>query len=918
MIEIYIGGRRAELNADSTLTLTHELESLTSPTAVKNTYSQTLKLPNTPKNNAIFGQIWRFDNVVGVFDPTQRVDAVIIANSDIFQIGYVQLDTVRYSGPNWTYELTFYGGLGDFFYNLQTKEDGTPRTLADLTFGIKDAAGNTLPADTELNFKITKEFVSACWSHNLDTEGDTLQSFLSFAPAYNGLRQDFENDKVLIDTRNQSLFPTQIDNDGTTYQPRNGYALGTLREEMEEWAMRDLRSYYQRPVVKLSKVMQAIFDASGYEVVPDPAVMSNANPIWRDGWIMLPLLGSESEDADDVTSAPTTALGLAPVLDASTHVGDQDIIPTGDTFELVRGVAVDVSDYLEASTITVSTAVQISASPANGITWGRHAMYMSAVYDGHTRWGGICVQLQVYGDESETPIGVSKCYNFTNALAGYDTWVPANPFGNDAEVETVQGHFVWNAAAGRHEFQGDGLTAPAPLEIKIEDLPRSADIIGVRLAVANVVARSDYGQVFTAMRSGLPTAAAFTYGLGSGQFAVNTPSGIVSGSEVTKQILFPSEHTCLDYLLGWAKMLGLYFVRDEYDKKIYIHRRAAFYRNEIVDWSDRIARNKEITMTPVVFSSKYYRMALETPETAPAERYENDYGVTYGQQRIDTGTNFNADTTDLLDDNIYQNPIDYVDVSKYYRTYNDADGTDLPPFAVNGIEYTLYNGEDDAQTNVQLNNRIAVTKEWSRYAGNDMWAKCCLFGDDRSGVDLSQALVFYTGKRPLEDYATEKQQTEGITAAPVTYRVTDDLAEMLNLAEGRCWLWTTDPQLGIPVTELPQFTRMYVQGGQMLYTLDIGQPREIYVPDLVYRGDRTIYAEYWSAYLRDQMNSNTRKLTCYVNMQGLKVTPQLFRTFYRFDGCIWVLNKIEDYTLGGGEPTKCEFIKVQNINSYLQ
>ena len=145
MIELYIERVRADVADDLNISLTQELENLTNPTAVQNTYSQTFSLPNTPHNNALFGHIWRADVANSTFDPHRRAEAYIVVNSDVYQIGYVQLDTIVYSNDGWQYQLTFYGGIGDFFYTLQTKDDGTPRTLADLVYGIKDANCNLLP-----------------------------------------------------------------------------------------------------------------------------------------------------------------------------------------------------------------------------------------------------------------------------------------------------------------------------------------------------------------------------------------------------------------------------------------------------------------------------------------------------------------------------------------------------------------------------------------------------------------------------------------------------------------------------------------------------------------------------------------------------------------------------------------------------
>ena len=48
-------------------------------------------------------------------------------------------------------------------------------------------------------------------------------------------------------------------------------------------------------------------------------------------------------------------------------------------------------------------------------------------------------------------------------------------------------------------------------------------------------------------------------------------------------------------------------------------------------------------------------MKYNTPETQYAKRYETDYHQTYGQQRMNTGYNFDSETKELITDNIFDN-----------------------------------------------------------------------------------------------------------------------------------------------------------------------------------------------------------------------------------------------------------------------
>lgn len=92
-----------------------------------------------------------------------------------------------------------------------------------------------------------------------------------------------------------------------TYTPKDGFALASLEKDYTEWQMRDLRSYKQRPAIKVSKLIETICREanSGYKVNFDKAFFSNSNPYWSKSFIALPLLGSEAEGGAQESSKMT-------------------------------------------------------------------------------------------------------------------------------------------------------------------------------------------------------------------------------------------------------------------------------------------------------------------------------------------------------------------------------------------------------------------------------------------------------------------------------------------------------------------------------------------------------------------------------------------------------------------------------------
>ena len=68
--------------------------------------------------------------------------------------------------------------------------------------------------------------------------------------------------------------------------------------------------------------------------------------------------------------------------------------------------------------------------------------------------------------------------------------------------------------------------------------------------------------------------------------------------------------------------------------------------------------------------------------------------------------------------------------------------------------------------------------------------------------------------------------------------------------------------------------------------------------------------------MRDLLDKDTKVLKARVNLEGLKVDQSLLRRFFWYDGSIWVLNKITNYSLTTFDTAECEFIQVRDKSNY--
>ena len=298
-ISLYIADQLVDLDDQSFILFNYQMDDLSNPTIVKNSFSQQITLKGTPANNKIFGGSFRLDRRIGDsggnsgvdFNASQKTPFVIYNEmSEILQSGYVKLDSVSRVGADIQYKITLYGGLGSFFYALSYDENGNKRTLADL-----DYLGTSNP-DAELDFSITKEAVQEAWRRlQQDQTASPIWDIINFAPAYNGIPEgNFSPDKALVDPADVGLQDT-ITQEGVDYTTNNGYALVSLAEAQDEWAVKDLRSYLQRPVFSMKAFWDAICNPNnngGYEV--DASVVQDYLRFgkYADMWMTLPLISS--------------------------------------------------------------------------------------------------------------------------------------------------------------------------------------------------------------------------------------------------------------------------------------------------------------------------------------------------------------------------------------------------------------------------------------------------------------------------------------------------------------------------------------------------------------------------------------------------------------------------------------------------
>ena len=949
-IRLYIANKLVDCTEGISLPMTYQLEDFSNPTLVKNSFSKTISIPGTKNNNKIFGEIYKLDRMQhyeewtgnpelnGInFDPSKRVDFQIYKDADLVESGYMQLNDISIIENKITYNITLYGGIGDFFYGLKYKEDGTAKTLADIRYFIEDDQGNVLSEDQEMNFEVNKGFIDECFHKDFTVEGNELTDTITFIPAYNGVYDDFDSSKCLVNTNGLStdVFPTSKEEGGTTYSTYNGYGLASLEKDYTEWEMRDLRSYYQRPAIKVSKLIESICreENSGYNVTYDPTFFNDDNPYWSKTFVALPLLTSNAELTEDIG-------GLTNIYEQDTdtyafgQVGQTAVTRTygrigvnlPNTTVAANG-EIYINDWTPTTRLNLSLTFRMWAhlnslppsgydySPMN-IGWGRYGS-----------WGGMMYAQQfshyivVADAQTHTVIGRSTVEEFDDSYWG-EYQQPATPF-DSAKIVRRRGK-MYKSDNSRYDFyfktdDSDNSEFTLKLNMRVPQRIQIFLCTEVKISSSNINL-VDQNKFYLNGSIGYNYQVMAEYW---GENVLTSGTAKLSNYESSGQTLSFEKATVLktekspaDFLLDYSKLFGLYFIKDRYDKTIHICTRNTFFNGVMNDWSKRIDYSKDLTVTPILFDKKYYLMQLDTPETKDAIRYKTQYTQQYGQQRLATGYNFNYDSDNFYSENIYQQIVPVIDSDRLFRNFYDSNGHPVPSWLVDNASYELFNNGESTTIDLYGRNLInaASTVEWNT-GGQDVWAKSAFFSldsDEKSLVEIESALLMWNGVK----------ETVDSNGNNIYFWITDNVEEMNDLNDNEpCYIYTESEydvqnhKIAIKTNELPQYINCIVDSSDnVTYSLDFGVPKEIYMGNLNYSPDAPIYANFWRSFYNDQFNIDTKKVTCFVKLDNMN--QDFLREFYFFDNAIWVLNKVDSYDVNSDATVRCEFIKVQDIYDY--
>lgn len=938
-VRLFINDQELEFTGKPSVLYNFNLDNITNPTALKNQYTKTIQVDGTPRNNKIFGHIWDLTRTQSNdFNPSKRTPFELYIDGDLYETGYVKLNNISNTHNKIVYNITLYGGIGDFLYGLSFREDGEQMRLSDLAYIVTGGtSGNPV---TELDFRINKDTVAEAWNHLYDPSAyyDPRWDVINFMPAYNGYPNDFDSNKVLINTTGftgetrvhsgntvvtNTGFPTSITVDGTTYGTIDGYGYGEINGNMTEWEMRDLRSYMQRPVLRFKHFLGACCDPTqngGYEVELDQDFFNDSNKWYEDAWITLPMLNDLKYD-DEVVDP------------WSGHCSNITTVNNWyKIFKLVNDTT--VGSKPTAMEVTFTPKIYISGSGAQP-----NPLYCASIInDSDPQWNANAFVYQLVGrDYNDNIVAGSDIFSLTSDVDGRYLDITRETY----YIAPFVGGSIYNRF-GQWNYAGQG-TDPTwggqtfvyewsePITLKVPLNGTRINRLEVHLSVvANLTytgSTASYGhrrgRMYTS-KNIASTSSTNTFASGvenlrtgyTGNVYYSSGAEVNSNAPITKQTLLSVDGSPCQYLTGYLKTFGLYLRKDPLRKKIQILTRKNYYNDEVENWEERIDRTKQMQITPITFNRKWYSFNFtQGDKSATEEKYYEKYGTNYGTEKVNTGYNFDSETNDLLRGIIYKNAADCLEKSPYFvdRYYNGQNN--YPPFLTSWVGYTLMKANSDEKTTVDIGSSFNTTDvDYSQYGSlYDQFPKVQFRDKKNSPIDGSCVLVMYNGTKPCLDANGEY----------VHFKMTDDINQMFEFGDNPCWLYTqgttnrAGQTIAIDYTDLPQFARCAYSDDRITNTWDFGKTKELYVPGAYFDDTANIYDKWWMGYINDLYDVNTKICEAYVKLPKTQ-GDTLLRKFYWFDNSLWRINKISDWNVADEDTTKVEFIKVQDKSNYLE
>lgn len=945
MIDLLINNFPVDLSDEGiSILFQRQRTDYTNPTIVRNSFTKTIKLPGTKTNNSIFSNLWKLDRYVNInggdFVPSKREPFILLKDGNLVEQGYVKLNNIVWNSNNdsYTYEVTLYGELGNLLYGLSYNidsitEEVSPLTLADLDFGFNE-------------FRISKDLVNSAWKRldgDTSTSGDNYKIFdtINFMVSYDGIPQanNFDTKSVWCSVDRKAdvkwkdhhyyanQFPSEIVEDNVTYKyintrlskmdPEDHYAFMELKKDLSPLEMRDLRSYLLRPVINIKKMFEAIGkyigDHYGYTLDMSDPFFNTYD--FKSTWMTLSMLYEIDPDVESGTkftkkqllsntSSPASYLisfckiyGIYLDVDYFGKKLTLTRLPNFFNREKINELKVDLSREIKITPLSFDKASYTfdyaegdseflkKYKDTYGIQYGSKKVNTGYRFDASTapyidnniyRQGVDSIDQSIYYRYpyfAKNSFGTDMLFTYPAALmdeANLPTYklFDTDTYKKTGEIKTVDGEmspywypsisdesnstvYVYNVVNSGYQFMNVWWGGLRP-QVWQDSFPK--------LQCHSEDNKAVDGKNILVKFSGFRQA---KYG-----HLTSTEDRIYWNQDsYTDNII---DATSVNYLLSDDNQYLKQFVGKN-----------CYYDCPIPSYSVGGNYLMVINRLPAFSRASY----LYTRDYAKIPAF---YVGPYGGYTI-TGSSSSVGITKS---------------NTYYRTsVNSSSGRQYSYFS--GYEYKP-NHRYFIAAAVKTSSASSI-RSGNNYAHPDIIGSTLIDSNDLQYSDKVQLIgsIVEIGNTSLNRLTS--LSTNNISSSvswDTEYLMVYDLTE-IGMEDK---LTTVDAAI-----EYFGMTELRVgYSYDLTETLDFGISRELYVPNCTYKKDIGVYNEYWKHYISDVYSVNTRVMECYCFLDNI---DKVFREFYYYNNCLWILSKIVDWSMST-KLCKATFIKVNDIINY--
>lgn len=904
--------------------ITYSFSDLYEPDKVTDSYSKSITLPGTANNNAIFGHIWKFDfNNVDKFNASQLSDFQLFLNNELWQTGTAQLQEISIKDNVISYKVVLFGSITRVMSMLLNSdiEDENNKLLRNLNY------------ESKLTHTLTPEMIGRMWNGYCHTGYIDLNDYMQYIPCQNGLYDNFSSNKALRYKNRKWVV-------GPVVESASNADINSGDTEFDEYVMNEYRVEYQRPAMKMNKLIEQICTdiAPDASINLDPDFFNDTNPYWNNTYLTLSQYTTEANEGDITAEMDQNDTYVYVPLEEDQFTLDFKFKQTDGQFQLFAPDSSTVIYYENISgrkSISIEFKIRVLAMSDSTISsdtyllngeWGGEigdelsigrklslvrwplslkaysgGLSVTGEYGGKGMWDWARDNIANWGRMGTMG---SSLIDFTRtASAGYvynNSYSTTYKYGYPISFKeigmlsawkpTVDSYYTWKPF--KFNFDVSELTGEGTIQLWLHGINHdftqwqlrpvgggssryfltARKSLPVLFVIAPITKNNEWPSEAAGF-TGKSVTANYNTSIRSGDNYDGQYSGMAP-SRVTTVDMFDTTTTQGQVLLDYTKLLGLLYDVDKEGNLNILSRNKYFNDYKIINWSSKVDYSKEIKFKPITFDTRYFEMKYKSGDTYYENKYKNEFGLEYGEKKINTGLAFNSETKQFLDTTIFTNTIISADVR---RTYAGDD---------KGI---FYMNEDP----------IPMPALYQKD------------GETKSSADLKYNLLF---RKSYKD-----NQFDGY--------ITCDSSIMMDSSNGGgeyCWWDSRQYGEGSDIAThcivlaknhggIPTFSTHYDD-----YSWDIGLPRISYDGTMSndYSSASTVYSRYWENYISEIYNVKNKILTCYVKLSWIDILNFSFKNFVTINGVLYHPNKLINVNPLSDDPVQVELIQVQDINAY--